>query len=115
MQLLDGLTQALVQTNNKKKLPEGRWGEGGLAEEHSSWTIVVWLDEISAANMCFYLRSIRGLAWREVKGIIQLAARKALEVAWRGRVGPQNIRGSILKDQEQINVTALFICGEVLC
>lgn len=31
--------------------------------------------------MCFYLRSIRGLARREVKGIIQLAARKALEVA----------------------------------
>lgn len=34
--------------------------------------------------MCFYLRSIRGLARREVKGIIQLGARKALEVAWRG-------------------------------
>lgn len=69
--------------------------------------------------MCFYLRSMRGLARREVKGIIQLRARKVLVVVWRGRSGGEvggapNVRGSILKDQEQINVTALFIRREVL-
>lgn len=55
---------------------------------------------------------------REVKGIIQLGARKVLEgTEWgrgRGVGGGPDVRGSILKDQEQINVTALFIRREVL-
>lgn len=33
---------------------------------------------------------------------------------WGRGGGAPNVRGSILKDQEQINVTALFIRGEVL-